>query len=186
MKVLCLVAAVCVVAVAGDDTRGAFGSFNRPGRPGRPGSGILGSIVDGLTGHGGVHGGGHGGVHGGGHGGVHGGIQGGHGGIHGGIHGGGHGGHGGIGGHIGGQCGTNVPTHIRAGCKHFTRDRYGQYVCDRNQKPAYRCPPVRPECPLNTRFGPPIQCTLDTDCPGISDKCCCDACLSHPVCKPSA
>nr|AUV47162.1 crustin 2 [Scylla paramamosain] len=164
MKVLCLVAAACVVAVAGDDTRGGFhgGGFGRPGRPGRPGSGILDTIVDGLTGS----------------------IHGGQGGIHGGIHGGGHGGHGGV--VHGRQCGVNVPTHITTGCKLFTRNLYGQYVCDRNQKPAFRCPPLRAECPLATRFGPPIQCTLDTDCPGISDKCCCDACLDHPVCKPSA
>ncbi|XP_050718088.1 uncharacterized protein LOC126999487 [Eriocheir sinensis] len=80
-------------------------------------------------------------------------------------------------------CGDNVPTSQTYGCRYFTKDYNDKYVCDRNQKPESTCPPLRPTCTRNFSGGPPVECVTDNDC-AYSDKCCCDACLDHPVCKP--
>nr|XP_045592378.1 uncharacterized protein LOC123754217 [Procambarus clarkii] len=83
------------------------------------------------------------------------------------------------------DCSENSLSPQTSNCRYYLRNPVSRrYFCTRNQKPAYRCPRLRAECP-GTRFGPPVQCFTDNDC-GPLDKCCCDACLDHYVCKPAA
>ncbi|KAG7168976.1 uncharacterized protein LOC121866585 [Homarus americanus] len=68
-------------------------------------------------------------------------------------------------------------------CRYSQYDQYSnRYLCSRNQKPQYQCPRMRLECPNFLRNQLPQICNTDNDCPGV-EKCCCDICLPHYVCK---
>nr|ABP88044.2 Pl-crustin 3 [Pacifastacus leniusculus] len=83
------------------------------------------------------------------------------------------------------DCSGNSLSPQTGNCRYYLRNPVNRrYYCTRNQKPAYKCPLLRPDCP-DTRSGPPVECYTDNDC-GPLDKCCCDACLDHYVCKPAA
>ncbi|XP_076059279.1 uncharacterized protein LOC143035937 [Oratosquilla oratoria] len=83
--------------------------------------------------------------------------------------------------------GLPTPSHS---CRYWCPTPENQfYCCEGDNKPISRlevkhgkCPPVRPECPFSTRFGPPLSCSSDGSCPGI-EKCCFDRCLKEHVCK---